>query len=105
MTENSQSPSTHGPNGRFAKGNRMGRGNPLAGRAAKIRAVLLKKLTPRQAGEIAGVLIDMAKQGDISAIRELFDRTVGKPTQTELLERIEKLETIAAQRQNGNQNA
>jgi hypothetical protein len=83
--------------GKFAKGNRLGQGNPLAGRAAKIRAVLLKKFTPSQAGEICDVLITMAKGGDIAAIRELFDRTAGKPSQSELLERIEKLERRAAE--------
>jgi len=91
-------PSTHGGNGqdahgRFKPGNRLGRGNPLAGRAARIRAVLLRKLSPREAGEIADVLLRMAKGGDLAAIRELFDRTTGKPVQSELLERIEALES------------
>ncbi|HEY8665649.1 MAG TPA: hypothetical protein VIL86_03245 [Tepidisphaeraceae bacterium] len=79
-------PSTHGTNGkdasgRFARGNKLGRGNPLAGRAAKIRAVLLAKLTPAAVGEIADKLIAQAKTGDIAAIRELLDRTIGKPAQ------------------------
>lgn len=97
-----RSPSTHGPNGapagnrdtrgRFAPGNRCGRGNPLAGRAAKIRAVLLRKLTTKQAGEITDVLIRRARDGDLAAIRELLDRTIGKPVQTDVLERLEKLE-------------
>jgi hypothetical protein len=90
-------PSTHGPNGqdgrgRFAKGNKLGRGNPLAGRAARIRATLLKSLTPADAKEIAAVLIKLAKAGDLAAIRELLDRTVGKPAQAEVLERLEALE-------------
>ncbi|MDB5327398.1 MAG: hypothetical protein JWM57_2967 [Phycisphaerales bacterium] len=74
------------------KGNKLGRGNPLAGRAAKIRAVLLQRLTPKLAGEIVDQLIANAKTGDLAAIRELFDRTIGKPGHTELAERIEKLE-------------
>ena len=93
-------PSTHGSNGqdgrgRFAPGNRLGRGNPLAGRAAKIRAVLLRRLSPKLAGEIADALIAQAKAGDLAAIRELLDRTIGKPAATELLERIEALELAA----------
>ena len=60
------SPSTHGDpgrgkDGRFQAGNRFGKGNPLAGRAAKIRAVLLDKLTPEKAEAIADSLIDKAK--------------------------------------------
>lgn len=90
-------PSTHGADGkdvegRFAKGNKLGKGNPLAGRAAKIRAVLLKKLTPTEAESIADVLIKQAKSGDLAAIRELLDRTIGKPAQAEILERLEALE-------------
>lgn len=83
-----------GPGGRFAKGNREGRGNPLAGRAAKIRAVLLQQLTPARAKEIAKALIEQASQGDMAAIRELFDRTIGRPAQQDVVERIEKLERL-----------
>ena len=82
----SDTPSTHGSDGRkadgrFAHGNRLGRGNPLAGRAAKIRAVLLRRFTPKAAAEIVDSLIEKAKSGDLAAIKELFDRTIGKPTQ------------------------
>lgn len=96
-------PSTHGTNGkdhsgRFAAGNKLGRGNPLAGRAAKIRAVLLKRLTPKDAGVIADALIAQAKAGDLASIRELLDRTIGKPAQTELLERVEAVEKVIEER-------
>jgi hypothetical protein len=96
-------PSTHGTNGkdqngRFAAGNRLGRGNPLAGRAAKIRAVLLKHLTPKDAGTIADTLIRQAKEGDLASIRELLDRTIGRPAQTELLERVEAIEKLMEER-------
>lgn len=97
-----RSPSTHGPDGapadnrdtrgRFATGNKCGRGNPLAGRAAKIRAVLLRKLTTKKAAEITDVLIRLARSCDLAAIRELLDRTIGKPVQADVLERPEKLE-------------
>jgi hypothetical protein len=97
-TENpTPAPSTHGPDGkdgrgRFAKGNKLGKGNPLAGRAAKIRAVLLKKLTPAVAGQIADQLITAATAGDMAAVRELLDRTIGKPVPSEMAERMEALE-------------
>jgi hypothetical protein len=90
-------PSTHGPNGRdasgrFTLGNREGKGNPLAGRAAKIRAVLLRKLTPKRAATIADKLIAMAEAGDLAAMKELWDRTIGRASPLELLERVEALE-------------
>jgi hypothetical protein len=107
-------PSTHGPDGgragraaggRFAGGNRFGRGNPLAGRAAKIRATLLKKLTPAKAAQIADKLIDKAINGDLAAAREIFYFTIGKPTNIDLLERIEALELAMLNRgQDGGSN-
>lgn len=86
------------PRGRFAPGNRLGRGNPLAGRAAKIRAALLRAVSPADARAVAGKLVEMAKAGDLPAIRELLDRTAGKPAQSELLERVEALEAALADR-------
>ncbi len=93
----SKQPSTHGPDGRdgkgrFAVGNKLGRGNPLAGRAARIRAALLEAVGPAEAKAIARQLVKMAKGGDLAAIRELLDRCIGKPAQTDLLQRIEALE-------------
>ena len=95
----STSPSTHGnsdrgKDGRFRAGNRYGKGNPLAGRAAKIRAVLLDKLSPEQAAVIADSLIDKAKKGNLAAVREIFDRTVGRPASSELTDRVERLEQM-----------
>jgi hypothetical protein len=92
-------PSTHGNGGRgadgkFRPGNRLGQGNPLAGRAAKIRAILLKKLTPKRAATIAEMIIVKAEAGDLAYIRELLDRTIGKPTNAEVMERIEALEAF-----------
>jgi hypothetical protein len=104
--ENSNEPSTHGPSGqdakgRFTVGNRHGKGNPLAGRAAKIRAVLLKRLTIKDAQAIADQLITLAKSGDLAAIKELLDRTIGKPSPGDLLERVEALEELAQQKDGG----
>jgi len=78
--------------GRFAAGNRLGSGNPLAGRAAKIRAALLDKMDADTTSAVCDALIGQAKGGDLAAIRELLDRTAGKPTQADLLDRLEALE-------------
>ena len=101
---NHDNPSTHGTNGqdgrgRFAPGNKLGRGNPLAGRAAKIRAQLLKGATPADVKAIVKKLIDGAKAGDLAFIREWLDRVIGKPAQADLLERIELIEQQLAARE------
>src|SRR5688500_17654809 len=100
----SSNPSTHGGNGRdgsgrCAPGNRLGRGNPLAGRAAKIRAALLRAATRDDVKAIVQKLVDGAKGGDLAFIREWLDRVVGKPAQSDLLERIERLEALLSARE------
>jgi hypothetical protein len=95
-------PSTHGRDGRgkFTAGNRLGRGNPLAGRAAKIRAELLRASKRADIREICRKLIDGAKAGDLAFIREWFDRTAGKTTDIVTEERISALEANAERQAN-----
>ena len=78
-------PSTNGANGRaaggrFAPGNPGGPGNPLGSRVAALRAMLLDAVSPDDLRAIVATLVAQAKQGDLAAIRELFDRLLGKPT-------------------------
>ncbi len=100
-------PSTHGSGGRtsrgtFAKGNRLGVGNPLAGRAAKLRARLLRQVRRKDIDDIGAQLVSMAKGGDLAAIKELLDRLIGKSVAFDFIERIEALEANAQpQRNNG----
>ncbi len=39
----------------------------------------------------------LARAGDVRAFKELFDRTPGKPQETDLVERIERLEEYLAE--------
>ena len=71
--------------GRFAPGNRIGKGNPLGGRVQKLRVMLHEALTDTDFQEICEKLIEMAKGGDLVAIRELFDRLLGKSSSEVLL--------------------
>lgn len=76
-------PSTNGSNGRdtsgrFVVGCKGGPGNPFARRTAQLRAALLDILTEDDLTAIVCKLIELAKGGDLAAIRELFDRTLGK---------------------------
>ena len=75
--------------GRFSPGNKLGRGNPLAGRAAKIRAALIRAVTVEDAKAIAVRLVQQAKTGDLAAIKILLDRTIGPPVALDLLARLE----------------
>jgi len=69
---------TRGPGGTFAKGNPGGPGNPLAKVSNKFKSILHSELTEPAMRAIARKLISEAKTGDIHAIRELFERAMGK---------------------------
>lgn len=91
-------PSTNGSDGRdkrgrFAPGNRVGKGNPLAGRVAKLRAALIEAVTPGDVKAIARGLVAKARKGEIDAARLLLAYTLGKPIEADLIERLEKLES------------
>ena len=90
--------SGHDARGKFAKGNKFGTGNPLNRRTQRIRAILLGALTDQQAQKIANRLIRMAAGGNLPAIKELLDRTIGKPPAFEILERLEELEALVEAR-------
>lgn len=77
--------------GRFAPGNRLGRGNPLAGRVARIRAELLKAVTKDDSKVIAKKLIEGARSGDLAFIKEFYDRTIGRTCDTGTDQRIDEL--------------
>jgi hypothetical protein len=68
----------HGADGRFARGNPGGPGNPYAARVAAIRTLMLDSVTDDDLKQVVAKLVEMATGGDLAAIRELFDRTLGK---------------------------
>src|SRR5262245_35289336 len=67
--------------GRFAAGNKAGRGNPLNRHAHRLRYALLSAVKREDIREVAAALLDKAKGGDVAAIKELLDRVMGRPTQ------------------------
>ena len=84
-------PLTNGSNGRdttgkFAKGNPGGPGNPHAARVAQLRSLMLEAVSLEDIQQVVAKLIELAKGGDLAAIRELLDRTLGKPTAALTLE-------------------
>ena len=66
--------------GRFQPGNRIGRlgGNPYAKRIHAFRKALHEAVEPEDITAVARMLLGLALGGDVMAIRELLNRTVGK---------------------------
>jgi hypothetical protein len=84
-----------GPGGRFAAGNSGGPGNPHAQHVGRLRSALLSAITPQDMEAIVARLVELAKAGEMPAIRELLDRVLGKPVEADLIERLEALEAVA----------
>ena len=82
-------PSSNGANagrdnkGRFGKGNNIGKGNRgnTNEKAKALKAILLKTITEEDIREIAKKLAKKAKNGDVQATKELFDRLWGRAIQ------------------------
>lgn len=82
--------------GRFLKGNAGGPGNPLGQHVARLRKALLEAVTPQDMRQIAKALLEQAKGGDVQAAKELLLRCLGRPLESDLLERLEQLEAAYA---------
>jgi hypothetical protein len=81
-------------NGRFLAGNHLGRGSPLAGQAAKLRAALFRAVKAGDVQDIVRAMIERAKAGDVPSARIILGYTLGEPASLDLVEKIEKLEAI-----------
>jgi hypothetical protein len=88
--------------GKFTRGNRIAKGNPHAQKVAKLRSALLRAVTTADLKEVIQALVWKAKEGDVQAIRELLNRTLGPAEAIDLLLRVEKLEGVLG---NENQNS
>jgi len=99
----SGSDTTRDTHGRFVRGNPGGPGNPHAGRVSQLRAAIIEAVDADDIRAIITRITQQAREGDLAAARELLDRTIGRPSQADLLARIEALE-VAAERmgQGGN---
>src|SRR5947208_7861600 len=69
----------HEPNGRFARGNPGGPGNPYARRVAKLRQVIINRLTEEDLLAITEALLAKAKEGSVGAAKLLLAYALGKP--------------------------
>ena len=91
------SPNGRDGRGRFATGWRGGPGNPYAAAVGAWRRALTATLTVDDMTAVYRALIDAAKRGEPWAVRELLDRTLGRPVEADLIERLESLESAMLQ--------
>ena len=80
-------PSPNGDNGRdekgrFVTGNPGGPGNPLGAEAARFRSQLWEAGTEERRSKLADNLWTWAIEGQSWAVKELFDRLLGKPKES-----------------------
>lgn len=99
-----RTPSTDGDNGRqsngrFAAGNKLGRGNPFNHRACKLRAAMLAVVTADDIQGIVATLIKAAKEGDVVAAKEIFNRVLGTPIASDAMGQLEQWEAIYERQQ------
>ncbi len=66
-------------NGRFAKGNKGGPGNPFGRRLAAAREAALEVAGPEQIRAIMEAMVEKACNGDLGAAKFVFSYAVGKP--------------------------
>src|SRR5437588_304441 len=69
----------HEPNGRFARGNPGGPGNPFARQVAALRKVIINRLTEEDLLAITEALLAKAKEGSVGAAKLLLAYALGKP--------------------------
>lgn len=74
-------PANGAPVYKFGPGNKFGKGNPFGGKIEKFRARLIGKVTDEQFDRVVAALVKKAMDGEPWAIREFFDRIVGKSTE------------------------
>jgi hypothetical protein len=70
-----------GERGRFAPGNKLGNGNPLAKRMNELRKALVDSVAPDDVVRVGKKLREQAEDGDVVAARLLLEYAVGRPAQ------------------------
>ena len=79
--------------GRFVAGNNIAKGNPHAKRIGELRSAMIESVTIDDMKAVIRQLVRAAKDGESWAVKVLLDRTLGKPLEADLIERIEQMES------------
>lgn len=74
-------PTLHDSHGKFKAGNPGGPGNPNMKKLASYRKALEQAVSAKDFKEVIKKLVELAKGGDVQAIKVLLDRTLGKAEQ------------------------
>ena len=80
-------------NGRFQLGNPGGPGNPLGGRIAAARRVLMDRITDEELTAIWDRVITMAKDGHWQSIKLVLSYVIGKPGKMPTFEDLGDIES------------
>ncbi len=75
--------------GRFANGNPGGPGNPFYRRQAQLKRVLLDAITEDDVRSVVQVLLGLARDGDLAAIKLYLHYAAGKPAREVDPDRVE----------------
>src|SRR5882757_1711978 len=79
LTEASPTCNDRTPDGRFAKDNPGGPGNPHARHCARMLALLRASISDEEMVAIIRMLVEKARAGDVSAVKLLLSYKLGKP--------------------------
>jgi hypothetical protein len=90
-------PEGHEPNGRFAKGNHGGPGNPYARQVAQLRHRILHRVSGDDIEQIIDKMVELAKKGDVAAARLVLQHTLGRPVASAHPDRLDRDEVEAFQ--------
>jgi hypothetical protein len=72
---------THQKNGKFAKGNKLGRGNPNNKKTYELRKLWLGCYSDGDTAEVYAKLLELVRSGDVAAIKVWLEHGPGKPAQ------------------------
>ena len=88
--------------GRFVKGNRAGKGNPLGVQVQRLRSAMVNAVSVEDIEAIGRAMVKRARGGDLQACKLVLLYTLGRPIEADVIDRIEALEAAAdAIRQEG----
>jgi hypothetical protein len=92
QTDAPPAPAGRQANGRFAKGNKFGPGNPFARKVAGLRSALLRKIDDEHIERVADQLLAMALKGDLAAIKIVLLYAIGRPAEAVDPDDLDRLE-------------
>jgi hypothetical protein len=67
--------------GQFLPGNQLAAGNPNHRRMYELRKSMLDAVTPKMVEDVTIKLVELAKEGDLEAVKVFFSYVLGKPVQ------------------------